>query len=91
MQDSKLLKYTHFGVRLQERFNIEFTHTIRMELLNSIKTKKAKLMEMHHRNGIKEYTFFTVFRSMRMRFAVSEKGDFITCVRLPENIKGEIK
>lgn len=83
MQDSKALTFTHFGVRLQERFGVEFTHGVRMELFDLIKQKKAKLIGTEIHNGVKQLVFRTTFRSMRMKFIVSETGDFITCLRLP--------
>lgn len=83
MQDSKALAFTHFGVRLKERFGVEFTHGVRMELFELIKQKKAKLLGTEIHNGVKQLVFRTTFRSMRMKFVVSEAGDFITCLRLP--------
>lgn len=88
MQKPTLLNFTHFGIRLEERFGVTFTPLIRRELFELIRSGKARLLNTCEKQGVKEYTFRTVFRGMPMRFAVSSTGSFITCVRLPD--KGKV-
>lgn len=74
------LRHSHFGKRLKERFDIDFTPVIKRELLQSIKLKKAKLLNTDKRFGKTSYNFYIRFRGVSMIFIVLDNGEFVTCI-----------
>lgn len=90
---AEALRLTHFGRRLEERFNVIFTHGVRMEFFNLIKNKKLHLVsktDKHlddHGNSVHELTFMGVWRGHRIRLAMSDLGDFITIMSPDDSLR----
>lgn len=90
MQQTKELKHTHFGLRLKERFGVEFTHGIRMEFFKLIKEKKlhleARERVVNPKTGasLTHLIFKGKWRGQRIVLIMSNLGDFITIID-PDN------